>query len=147
MLPRGRSLGKGLSAAPPVARHRPDADDGAAALHLKPVRRQVEGRAPGEVARLHVDGVDGQLEALVLHRAHVAELVGDLSDGSLGAQVVRKMTDRYMQHVVAEADKQAIYALVLARGDVDILRAMLGPDSGSGFNPEISRYALRESLT
>ena len=46
------------------------------------------------------------------------------------------MTERYLQHVVAEADKQAIFALSLAGGDVALLRAMLQPEDGSSFDLE-----------
>ena len=41
-----------------------------------------------------------------------------------------------MQHVVIDSDKQALYALALADGDVDMLRAMLRPDDASKFDLE-----------
>ncbi|MEZ4642955.1 MAG: tetratricopeptide repeat protein [Chloroflexota bacterium] len=66
--------------------------------------------------------------------ATFAEVVGDLPDVTPGDQIVRRMTDRYMQHVVADSDRQAIYALALARGDVDVLRAMVAPEESRAFD-------------
>ncbi|MGH2537692.1 MAG: tetratricopeptide repeat protein, partial [Candidatus Promineifilaceae bacterium] len=71
--------------------------------------------------------------------ASLAELVGDINDAGASNQIVQRMTDRYLQHVVAEADKQAIYSLALADGDVELLRAMLKP-AGKG------RFDLEELL-
>ncbi len=64
------------------------------------------------------------------------EIVGDGHDLYGSGQIVQKMTDRYMQHVVAESDKQALFALALAGGDVDLLRAMLQPSDGGTFDLE-----------
>ncbi|MEW5988831.1 MAG: tetratricopeptide repeat protein, partial [Chloroflexota bacterium] len=61
--------------------------------------------------------------------ASLVQIVGDAEDSAPGQEIVQKMTDRYLQHVVAEADRQAIYALALARGDVELLRAMLYRDN------------------
>ena len=36
-------------------------------------------------------------------------------------QIVSKMTERYLMHVVAEANEQALYALALAHGDSELL--------------------------
>src|SRR5690606_38586696 len=63
--------------------------------------------------------------------AALHEIVGDITISTPGSQIVRKMTNRFLQHVVAEADRQAIFALALADGDVDVLRAMLQPEGGS----------------
>jgi tetratricopeptide (TPR) repeat protein len=52
------------------------------------------------------------------------EIIGNIDDATPRDQIVNKMTDRYFRHV-PEADKPALYALALARGDVEILRAML----------------------
>ena len=68
--------------------------------------------------------------------ASLEEITGDTGDAYAGSQIVKRMTDRYMQHVVAESDKQALYALALAEGYVDILRAMLQPEDGSAFELE-----------
>lgn len=56
-------------------------------------------------------------------------IVGDTTDATPQRDIVRKMTERYMLHVITAVDKHAIYALALARGDVEILRAMLRPDN------------------
>ncbi len=74
--------------------------------------------------------------------ASLAEIVGDTTDSTPRDQIVQKMTDRYLLHVVAEADKQALYALALARADVEILRAMLRPDDGSTFDLDLSLHRL-----
>ncbi|MCA9988656.1 MAG: ATP-binding protein, partial [Anaerolineales bacterium] len=55
-------------------------------------------------------------------------IVGEMHDSMPGSQIVSKMTDRYLQHVVVDEDKYTLYALALAGGDVDILRAMLKPE-------------------
>jgi tetratricopeptide (TPR) repeat protein len=63
--------------------------------------------------------------------AALHEIVGDITISTPGSQIVQKMTNRYLQHVVAETDRQAIFALALADGDVDLLRAMLHSESGN----------------
>ncbi|MFB3133684.1 MAG: tetratricopeptide repeat protein, partial [Rhodothermales bacterium] len=60
-----------------------------------------------------------------------ATLEALVGDGDLSApldSIVQKMTDRYMLHAVAPEDQQALYALALAQGDVEVLRAMLRPE-------------------
>ncbi len=64
----------------------------------------------------------------------LVEIVGDTTDATPRKEIVGKMTARYLLHVVAEADKYALYALTLARGAVEILRAMLRPVDGSAFD-------------
>jgi tetratricopeptide (TPR) repeat protein len=66
--------------------------------------------------------------------ADLLEVIGDINSAIAGEQIVRRMTDRYLQHVVADEDMQALYALALARGDVDILRSMLQPAEQGNFN-------------
>jgi len=57
--------------------------------------------------------------------AQLDEIVGDTTESTPRPQIVKKMTDRYLLHVVTEPDKHTLYALTLARGDVEVLRAML----------------------
>jgi len=64
----------------------------------------------------------------------IREIVGDPSEPILRKDIVKKMTARYLMHAVKEVDRYALYALVLARGNVDILRAMLRPADGSPFD-------------
>lgn len=54
----------------------------------------------------------------------LADIIGDIDEATPRGQIVHKMTARYFLHA-PEADKPALYALALARGDVEILRAML----------------------
>jgi tetratricopeptide (TPR) repeat protein len=79
--------------------------------------------------------------------ATLQELAGDAGDIGASGQLVQRMTDRYMQHVVAEADKQALYALALAEGDVELLRAMLRPDDGAPFDLEEVLRRLERDYT
>ncbi|MGD8586267.1 MAG: tetratricopeptide repeat protein, partial [Chloroflexota bacterium] len=67
--------------------------------------------------------------------APLAKITGETAEFATG-QLVQRMTDRYLQHVVAEADRQAIFALSLADGDVELLRAMLRPEDGASFDLE-----------
>lgn len=64
----------------------------------------------------------------------LAEIVGDTDEHTPRMDIVHKMTARYLLHAVEETDKQSIYALMLADGDIPILRAMIHPDDGSAFN-------------
>ena len=68
--------------------------------------------------------------------ASLEQITGDITVATPGSQIVQKMTDRYLQHVVVEEDRQALYALALARGDVEILRAMLHPGNDEPFDLE-----------
>jgi len=63
-------------------------------------------------------------------------IVGDTTDATPQRDIVRKMTERYMLHVITSEDKHAIYALALARGDAEILRAMLQPYNITHFDLE-----------
>lgn len=72
----------------------------------------------------------------------LADIVGDTTDHTSRAEIVQKMTERYLLHVIAETDKQAIYALALARGDVEILRAMLRPDNTTIFDLDALLHRL-----
>jgi tetratricopeptide (TPR) repeat protein len=68
--------------------------------------------------------------------AELKEIIGDINETSGANLIVQKITDRYMQHVVAEEDKQGLFALALADGDVDLLRSMLRPDDDAPFDLE-----------
>ncbi|MGQ9467931.1 MAG: hypothetical protein ACUVSG_09885, partial [Anaerolineae bacterium] len=63
------------------------------------------------------------------------EIIGGIDEATPRGEVLRKMTARYFLHVPQE-DKPALYALALARGDVEILRAMLRPAEGAAFDLE-----------
>ncbi|MFO3796785.1 MAG: hypothetical protein ACK8QZ_05810, partial [Anaerolineales bacterium] len=54
----------------------------------------------------------------------LADIIGEIDEATPRGQIVSKMTARYFLHA-PEADKPALYALALARGDVEIVRAML----------------------
>ena len=64
------------------------------------------------------------------------EVLTDMMKVSGNDKIMRSMTDSYLKHVVADDDRKAIYALVLARGDVEILREMLRPEGQKRFNLE-----------
>jgi len=67
-------------------------------------------------------------EAAEMWRSGIAleEIIGEIDDATPRGQIVQKMTARYFLHA-PEADQPALWALALARGDVEILRAMLRP--------------------
>ncbi|EFO80091.1 peptidase S1 and S6 chymotrypsin/Hap [Oscillochloris trichoides DG-6] len=53
-------------------------------------------------------------------------LVGDITDGTPTGAIVRHMTERYQLHCITnQTDRRLLYALALAEGDIDILRAMV----------------------
>jgi tetratricopeptide (TPR) repeat protein len=59
----------------------------------------------------------------------LTEIVRDISDSAPGQQIVHRMTERYQLHCMNdETDSRALYTLALARGNVELLRAMLRPD-------------------
>ncbi len=64
------------------------------------------------------------------------EIVGDTDDATPGKEIVHKMTGRYLLHAVRPEDRRALYALALARGDQEVLRALLAPADGSPFDLE-----------
>ena len=74
-------------------------------------------------------------EAAEMWRSGIAleEIIGGIDDATPRGQIVRKMTDRYRLHV-PDADQPALWALALARGDVEILRAMLRPADDTPFD-------------
>jgi tetratricopeptide (TPR) repeat protein len=65
----------------------------------------------------------------------LADIVGEIDEATPRGEIVQKMTARYLLHA-PEADKPLLYALALARGDIEILRAMLRPADGSPFDLE-----------
>lgn len=68
--------------------------------------------------------------------ASLADIVGDTDDATPGREIVGKMTARYLLHAIGERqeDKYALFALALARGNVEILRAMLRPEGEQAFD-------------
>ena len=66
--------------------------------------------------------------------ASLAEIVGDTDDATPGKEIVARMTGRYLLHAVTPEDCHALYALALARGDLEVLRAMLRPDGDVPFD-------------
>jgi len=54
-------------------------------------------------------------------------IVGQSDEHIPARQIVDQMTERYLLHAVTTADRYALYAIALARGDRDVLRAMLTP--------------------
>ncbi len=54
----------------------------------------------------------------------LTDIIGDIDEATLHEEIVQRMTARYLLHV-PEEDKPLLYALALARGDIEILRAML----------------------
>ncbi|MFK7804748.1 MAG: tetratricopeptide repeat protein, partial [Anaerolineae bacterium] len=74
--------------------------------------------------------------AVIAAGESLEEVLTDMVKVSGNDQIMRSMTESYLKHAVAEDDRKAIYALVLARGDVDTLRAMLQPAGQKRFNLE-----------
>jgi tetratricopeptide (TPR) repeat protein len=68
----------------------------------------------------------------------LADIVGDEPAGRIShAEIVARMTERYLRYALeSEADRQALYALALAAGDIDQLQAMLRPDDDAPFDLE-----------
>ncbi|MGB1254049.1 MAG: hypothetical protein ACPG8W_25795, partial [Candidatus Promineifilaceae bacterium] len=66
--------------------------------------------------------------------APIDEIIGEVGSETSSTQIVQDMTDSYLRHVVADHDRQILYALALARGDVDVLRAMLAPENDEYFD-------------
>ena len=65
----------------------------------------------------------------------VEQIVGDINDATPTREIVTRMTERYLLHAIKnEDDRRAIYALALAQGDRERLRAMLRPDDGRSFD-------------
>ncbi len=63
--------------------------------------------------------------------ASLDALIGEKAGSTSSSQIVQGMTDTYLRHVVADEDRHLLYALALARGDVLVLRAMLGGDANA----------------
>src|SRR5262245_46414908 len=65
----------------------------------------------------------------------VEQIVGDINDATPVREIVTRMTERYLLHVINnEDDRRALYALALAQGDRERLRAMLRPGDGKSFD-------------
>jgi tetratricopeptide (TPR) repeat protein len=61
-------------------------------------------------------------------------IVGHSDKDTPAQQIVDQMTERYLLHAVTTADRYALYAIALARGDRAVLQGMLTPTDASGFN-------------
>jgi tetratricopeptide (TPR) repeat protein len=65
----------------------------------------------------------------------VEQIVGDIDDATPTREIVTRMTERYLLHAINnEDDRRALYALALAQGDRERLRAMLRPGDGQSFD-------------
>lgn len=65
----------------------------------------------------------------------VEQIVGDINDATPTREIVTRMTERYLLHAINdEDDRRALYALALAQGDRERLRAMLRPGDGQTFD-------------
>ncbi len=64
----------------------------------------------------------------------LADIIGDVDEATPRREIVQKMTTRYFLHAPTD-DRFALYALALARGDVEILRAMLHPEGDADGAP------------
>ncbi len=68
-------------------------------------------------------------------RASIEQITGNLNEATPHEEIVNRMTGRYLRHVVNnKEDEHALYALALAQGDEDLLRAMLRPKDGQSFD-------------
>ena len=64
----------------------------------------------------------------------LADIISGINESTPSNQIVQKMTDRYLVHAVAKFDSEALYALSLANGDVEMLTEMLRPEGIKSFN-------------
>ena len=65
----------------------------------------------------------------------VEQIVGDIDDATPTKEIVTRMTERYLLHAINnEDDRRALYALALAQGDRERLRAMLRHGDGQSFD-------------
>jgi tetratricopeptide (TPR) repeat protein len=65
----------------------------------------------------------------------VEQIVGDIDNATPTKEIVKRMTDRYLLHAINnEDDRRALYALALAQGDRERLRAMLRHYDGQSFD-------------
>ena len=60
----------------------------------------------------------------------LTDIIGEIDEATPHREIIQKMTARYLRHA-PDADKPLLYALALARGDIEILRAMLRSADGS----------------
>lgn len=76
-------------------------------------------------------------------RQPLSEIVRDVTPTMPRGQLVRAMTERYLMHCINnEADKRALYALALARGNVEVLHALLAPPTDTPFDLEVELRRL-----
>jgi hypothetical protein len=65
----------------------------------------------------------------------VEQIVGDTNDATPTKEIITRMTERYLLHAINnEADRRALYALALAQGDRERLRATLRPTDSHSFD-------------
>ena len=65
----------------------------------------------------------------------IEEIVSGIDYSTPAEEIVGKMTSRYLLHALKnDEDRRALYAMALARGDRDVLRAMLRPDAAANFD-------------
>jgi tetratricopeptide (TPR) repeat protein len=65
----------------------------------------------------------------------VEQIVGDINDATPIREIVTRMTERYLLHAINnEDDRRALFALALAQGDRERLRAMLRSSDGQSFD-------------
>ena len=74
-------------------------------------------------------------------------IVGDTTDATPQKEIVNRMTGRYLLHVITEEDKTALYALTLARGDVEVLREMLRPAGSNPYDLESLLHRLERDYS
>ena len=102
--------------------------------HAVPDRLLTEGEAQaiGRATR-GIPLAIGQAAELWGKGVALANIVGDETQGASHAEIVDRMTERYLLYVADKPeDRLALYALALAEGHVGLLRAMLTPAHGDG---------------
>ena len=125
-------------------------------LALADVKAYFAARVPGRpLDKATAEAIRRATRGIPLAMAEAAEMWergvsledigGDTTDATPGREIVAKMTERYLLHATAPEDKCALLALTLARGDLEVLRAMLRPDDGTPFDlPALLRCLERD---
>jgi tetratricopeptide (TPR) repeat protein len=72
-------------------------------------------------------------------------IVADSDEGTPAKAIVAQMTARYLLHAVTSADRDALYALALARGDHELLRVMLTPFDALTFDVDAELRRLERA--
>ncbi len=116
-------------------------------LALRDVRTYFDATVPDrplsqEAARAIAQATRGVPLALVTAAEMWAKdvaleaIVGQEDAPAPGGEIARRMVERYLLHAVESEDRRALYALALARGDLDLLRALLAPEGDVPFDLE-----------